>query len=178
MINWIHDLPIDWLIVVVVGAASLITIVVYGAVMTLAQGTRGPTLQISTGMLPPIALVFSLLVGFLVAQLWNNDSAARTAVTQEASSLRTVVLLGQSFPSRSEAAIDQLVREHIHTAATQEWPEMARQTPISPSFPTLWQRHSASQRRSSQRRSGSRSPSATWWRRWRAHWMHGDNESS
>lgn len=127
MINWIHDLPVGWLIVVVFVGMSVITAAVYGAVMALAAGQRGPKLQISPGMLPPMALVFGLLVGFLVAQLWGNANSARTAVDQEASSLRTVVLLGDAFPGKPEARIDAFVRQHIETAVTKEWPAMASQ---------------------------------------------------
>lgn len=127
MINWIHDLPVGWLVVVVLAGMTVITAATYGVVMGVAGGDRGPKLQISPGMLPPMALVFGLLVGFLVAQLWSNASSARAAVNQEASSLRTVVLLAGSFPGKPEAGIDALVRQHIETAVTKEWPAMAHQ---------------------------------------------------
>jgi hypothetical protein len=127
MITWLHDLPVGWLILVVIAGMSAITAGIFCGVMTLAGSPRGPRLQISPGMLPPMALVFGLLVGFLVAQLWGNAGQARDAVNQEASSLRTVVLLASSFPRRSDAAINALVRQHIMVAATQEWPAMARQ---------------------------------------------------
>jgi hypothetical protein len=127
MINWVHDLPIGWLIPVVLAGMGVITALIFVAVMRLAAGPRGPRLQISPGMLPPMALVFGLLVGFLVAQLWSNLGDARKEVNQEASSLRTVVLLADSFPGRPRAALDTYVRRQIETAANQEWPAMARQ---------------------------------------------------
>jgi hypothetical protein len=34
----------------------------------------------------------------------------------------------EAFPGKPEATMDALVREHIETAANQEWPAMARQT--------------------------------------------------
>lgn len=135
-INWVHDLPIGWLIVVVLVGSALVTAVSHVVVLSASNGPRGPRLQISPGMLPPMALVFGLLVGFLVAGLWNNASDARKAVNQEASSLRTAVLLSQAFPGKSELAMDQLVRQHIQNAATREWPAMARQSASLTVIPT------------------------------------------
>jgi len=127
MLNSVHDLPIGWLIIVVLVGMSIVTVAIYASVLAVAASTRGPRLQISPGMLPPMALVFGLLVGSLVAQLWSNAGDARKAVNQEASSLRAVVLLGTSFPGKPEAAMDAFVRERIETAARQEWPAMAGQ---------------------------------------------------
>jgi hypothetical protein len=127
MITWVHDLPIGWLIVVVFVGMTVITAIVFAGVMAVGTGPRGPRLTISTGMLPPMALVFGLLVGFLVAQLWGNISDARDAVNQEASALRTVELLAKPFPPKQRARIDNLVRAHILNAANVEWPDMAKQ---------------------------------------------------
>ena len=127
MINWVQNLPIGFLIVVVLVGMSIATAAIYAAVMAVAGSPRGPRLQISPGMLPPMALVFALLVGFLVAQLWSNVADARTAVNQEAGSLRSVVLLMHAFPRTSAASMDAFVREHIDTASQREWPAMAHQ---------------------------------------------------
>jgi hypothetical protein len=127
MIDWVHDLPIGWLIMVVLAGMTVATAVIHLLVVRVAAGPRGPRLQISPGMLPPMALVFGLLVGFLVAQLWSNLADARREVNQEASSLRAVVLLADAFPVAPRSALDGFVRLQIETAATQEWPAMARQ---------------------------------------------------
>ena len=50
-----------------------------------------------------------------------------TAVNREASALRAVVLLADSFPGEPETRLHALVRRHITEAVTQEWPTMARQ---------------------------------------------------
>jgi hypothetical protein len=79
-------------------------------------------------MLPPMGLVFGLIVGFLVAGLWGDVIQARAAVKREASSLRSVVLVpGAAFPGRLSARMDALVRQHIHDAAVAEWPAIASQ---------------------------------------------------
>jgi hypothetical protein len=127
VINWVQNLPIGFLIVVVLAAMSIATAAIYAGVMALARSPHGRRLEISPGMLPPMAMVFALLVGFLVSQLWSNVADARVVVNQEASSLRSVVLLMHAFPRTSQATMDAFVREHIDTAAQDEWPAMARQ---------------------------------------------------
>jgi hypothetical protein len=129
MIEWVDDLPVAWLVIVVFAATFLVTAGIYFAVMALAEGDRGSAFKaVSPGMLPPMALVFGLLVGFLVAQLWDEAAQASDAVNTEAGSLRSVVLLGSAFPSEHEARLNALIRRHIRDAAADEWPAMARQS--------------------------------------------------
>jgi hypothetical protein len=125
VISWVQNLPTGFLIVLVLVAMAIVTAAIYAGVMALAGSPHRPRLQISPGMLPPMAVVFALLVGFLVAQLWSNLADARTTVNQEASSLRSVVLLMHAFPRTSQATMDAFVREQIDAAATREWPAMA-----------------------------------------------------
>jgi uncharacterized membrane-anchored protein YhcB (DUF1043 family) len=97
-------------------------------VLKLAVGERSQAFSgVSPGMLPPMGLVFGLLVGFLVAQLWSDASQARDAVNREASSLRSVVLLASAFPGAPEQRLDALVRRQIQVAVNQEWPAMEHQ---------------------------------------------------
>jgi hypothetical protein len=81
---------------------------------------------ISPGMLPPLSVVFALLIGFLAAQVWNDADRANTAVNREASALRAAVLLAAGFPGEPEARLRELIRSYIQDAVTQEWPAMAR----------------------------------------------------
>jgi Protein of unknown function (DUF4239) len=130
MIDWVHSLPVVWLIVVVFAATLVVTAAIYFAVMELAVGDRGHAFTaVSPGMLPPMGLVFGLIVGFLAVGVWGDVALARTAVNQEASSLRSAVLVtGAAFPGRPQARIDALIRQHIQEAADHEWPAMGRQT--------------------------------------------------
>jgi Protein of unknown function (DUF4239) len=129
VIDWMHDLPVGWLIVVVFGGTFVVTAAIYLAVMRLAEGESGRAFKsVSPGMLPPMGLVFGLIVGFLVAGLWNDLSQARTAVNREASSLRAAQLLvDASFPGAAASRMDALIKQHIHNAATREWPAMEHQ---------------------------------------------------
>jgi Protein of unknown function (DUF4239) len=126
MDHWLHSLSVIWLTLVVFAATALVTGLIYGAIrMLAANGRTGAFKAVSPGMLPPLGLLFGLLVGFLAAQVWGDSDRARMAVNREASALRTVSLLATSFPGESEAQIHALLRRHIEDAITLEWPAMA-----------------------------------------------------
>ena len=109
-----------------VAATFLAAAAVYIVVVRLAAGKRREAFKaFSPGMLPPMGLLFGLIVGFLAAQVWSDAGNAQGAVNREASALRSVVILGRAFPGEPEARMDALVRRYIHNAADDEWPAMA-----------------------------------------------------
>ena len=85
MLDWLHGLPFVWLVVVVFGVTYLVAA------------------AISWMVFPTLGVVFRLLVGFLAVQVWNGHGQAQTAVNREASALRSVVLVGRSFPGEEQA---------------------------------------------------------------------------
>src|SRR5262249_47316124 len=129
MIGWIDDLPVGWMVVVIFGAVFLATAALYLGVMAAAVGARGEALKaVSPGMLPPMALVWGLIVGFLAAGVWADAGTGRPAVNREASAPRSVVLVpAAAYPGRTSARMNALVRAQIENAAAREWPAMARQ---------------------------------------------------
>jgi hypothetical protein len=121
----LQDLPLGGLIAVVFGATFLVTIGVYVAIMALAARGRANAFKaFSPGMLPPMGLLFGLIVGFMAAQIWSDAGRAQDAVDREASALRSVVLLAEAFPGTT-ARFDALVGRQIRTAVDEEWPAMA-----------------------------------------------------
>lgn len=128
MIDWLHSLSIVWLVLVVCAATALGTIAIFlTATRLAASGHRDAMAGLSPGMLPPMSLVFGLLVGFLAAGVWSNTSDAQQAVNNEASALRSVDLLDRDFPSADQQRLDQLIRSYIEEAVNREWPAMAHQ---------------------------------------------------
>ncbi len=128
MFDWLHSLPIVWLVLVVCTATALITLAIFLIATRLADaGHRDAMAALSPGMLPPMSLVFGLLVGFLAAGVWSNNSDAQKAVNDEASALRSVDLLDRDFPASDQQRLDQLIRSYIEEAVHQEWPAMAKQ---------------------------------------------------
>ena len=128
MLDWLHGLPFAWLVVLVFGVTYLVAAAISWAVLRLAVGERALAFKaVSPGLLPPLGVVFGLLVGFLAVQVWNDVGQAQIAVNREASALRSVVLLGASFPGAPQARMRTLVRRHIQEVVNEEWPEMAGQ---------------------------------------------------
>src|SRR5262245_3202849 len=112
---------------VVLVAILFVSALVDVAIGALASGERAKSFAaISPGMLPPLAVVFALLVGFLAAQVWSDFDRANAAVNREASSLRAVVLLADAFPGDTGERLRALVRQHIEDAVQREWPAMAK----------------------------------------------------
>jgi hypothetical protein len=129
MNEWLHNLPILWMALVVFGFTYLVAAAIHLVVSLLAVGERARSFKaVSAGMLSPLGVVFGLFVVFTAAQVWGDTDRANTAVNREASALRAVVTLASSFPGEPEARVRALVRSYIEEAATREWPMMAQGT--------------------------------------------------
>jgi hypothetical protein len=129
MSDWLHDLPVVWMALVIFGFTYLVSAAIYAVVAVLAVGERGRSFKsISPGMLPALGIIFGLFVAFTAAQVWSDSDRANAAVNREASALRSVVVLAAVFPGEPEARVRALVRNYIEETAAKEWPKMARQT--------------------------------------------------
>ena len=127
MMDWLHSLPLGWMALIVFVVTYLVAGGLYWLVMALAVGERARAFKaISPGMLPPLGIIFGLLVAFIAAQVWGDLDRAHAAVNREASALRAIVLLAASFPGEPETQLRALVHRQIEDAVTQEWPAMAR----------------------------------------------------
>jgi hypothetical protein len=136
MADWLLHLPVPWMALVVFAATYLIAGGVYLVVTRLAVNERAKTFKaVSPGMLPPLGILFALLVGFIAVEVWSNFDKAKAAVATEASALRAVVLLAGTFPEE-RTRIYGLINRHIEEAVNKEWPEMAQQRMTLSALPT------------------------------------------
>lgn len=128
MSDWLLNLPVLWMAVAVFAATYLLAASVYWVVTRLAVNDRARAFKaISPGMLPPLGILFALLVGFIAVEVWNNYDKAKVAVASETSALRAVVLLAGNFPEEQKTRIYALIDRHIDEAVNKEWPAMTRQ---------------------------------------------------
>ena len=128
MSDWLLNLPVLWMAVVVFAATYLLAASIYWVVTRLAVNDRARAFKaVSPGMLPPLGILFALLVGFIAVEVWNNYDKAKVAVATEASALRAVVLLAGTFPEEQKTRIYALIDRHIEVAVNEGWPAMAQQ---------------------------------------------------
>lgn len=125
MVRWLAHAPLPLLMatifIAMYAAAVLALAVLYLARRRGHLAALGP---LSPGLLSPLGLIFGLLVGFLVADVWADRGRAVGAVGAEASALRDVDLLSNAFPVQ-QPQIRQLLRDQIDTYVRTEWPQMA-----------------------------------------------------
>ena len=126
MNNWLHELPLPLMALVVFGLTFLITFAIQRAIAALATGERAKSFKaVSPGMLPPLGIIFGLFVAFTAAQVWSDNDHANAAIDREASALRAAMLLGANFPGDVQQRLTNLLRAYISDAASREWPAMA-----------------------------------------------------
>jgi Protein of unknown function (DUF4239) len=129
MSDWLHNLPVIWMALIVFALTYLVAAAIYAVVTLLAVGERARSFKaISPGMLPPLGIIFGLFVAFTAAQVWSDNERANGAVDREASALRAVVVLTASFSGDTEAHMRAIIRDYIEEATTHEWPMMAQHT--------------------------------------------------
>jgi len=126
--DWFFKLSVPWMALVIFLATYLIAGIVDLVVTRLAVNERAKGFKaVSPGMLPPLGILFALLVGFIAVEVWGNFDKAKAAVTTEASALRAVVLLAGAIPNEHRLRIYALINSHIDESVNKEWPEMAQQ---------------------------------------------------
>jgi len=112
MNDWLHNLPIVWMALLVFGLTALITAAIYVVVMVLSVGERARSFKaVSPGLLPPLGILFALFVAFTATQVWTDNDKANSVVDREAS-----------------ARLRNLIPSYVADAVAQEWPMMAHRT--------------------------------------------------
>jgi len=74
MSDWLHDLPVLWMALLVFGGTYLITAAINAVVTLLAVGERLRSFKaVSPGLLSPLGIIFGLFVAFTAAQVWTDN---------------------------------------------------------------------------------------------------------
>jgi Protein of unknown function (DUF4239) len=129
MNNWIHELLVPWMALLVFGFTYLLALAIHAGVAVLARrGCAKSFKAVSPGLLPSLGIIFGLFVAFTAAQVWNDNDRASAAVIHEASALRTALVLAAGFPGAPEGKLHDLIRTYAHETATAEWAMMAHRT--------------------------------------------------
>src|SRR5262249_29259349 len=135
--EWLFNLSVPWMALIIFLATYLVAGSIGFVVTTLAVNERAKGFKaVSPGILPPLGILFALLVSFIAVEVWGNFDKAKTAVATEASALRAVVLLAGAFPDEQRMRIYGLINRHIDESVSKEWPEMVQQRATLASLPT------------------------------------------
>jgi hypothetical protein len=127
--DWLLNLSIPWMTLVIFAAAYLVAACVYLLVVRLAVSDRGRRAfkTFSPGMLPVLGTIFALLVAFVAVQVWNDFDKAKLAVASEATAVRAVDVFAETLPDEQRTQLRALMNRHIEKAVNQEWPAMAHE---------------------------------------------------
>src|ERR671937_1036801 len=106
MSDWVHNLPLVWMALLVFGLTYVVAAALYALVNFLAVGERARSFKaLSAGLLSPLGIIFALFVAFTASQVWADAEKAKAEIDREASALRSVVILASTFPKDSEAQL-------------------------------------------------------------------------
>jgi Protein of unknown function (DUF4239) len=137
MFGWLPNLPVVCIALVVFAGMALLAAVIYAVVMRVEESERAGALKaVSPGMLSPMGTLFALIVGFLAVGVWGNVDRAEEALGNEASALRSVVLLSDDLPPDLRVRMRELINRQIEDAVNDEWPAMEEQRANLTSIPT------------------------------------------
>ena len=104
MSDWLHNLPLFWMTLVIFGFTYLVAAAIYLIVRWLAVGDRAHSFKaVTPGVLSPLGVIIGLFVVFIAAQVWGDTDRANTAVNREASALRSIIIMASAFPGEPEA---------------------------------------------------------------------------
>jgi hypothetical protein len=121
--EWLLHLPALWMGLTIFASTYVIAAAVFWCT---GNFIKDRTRVVDPGILSPLGVVFGLLVVFTGAQVWGDLERARSAVADEASALRDVLLLGNGLSESESSKLRIRVWRHIATAAKEEWPAMAQ----------------------------------------------------
>ena len=114
MNDWLHNLPIVWMALLIFGLTALVTAALYVFVMGLSVGERARSFKaVSAGLLSPLGILFALFMAFTASQVWTDNDKANSAVDREASALRSVVILAATFPDEPQTRLRSLIRSYV-----------------------------------------------------------------
>jgi hypothetical protein len=70
MSDWLHNLSVPWMALVVFGATYFLAAAIFAVVNLIAKAERTRAFKaISPGLLPPLGILFGLFVAFTAAQV-------------------------------------------------------------------------------------------------------------
>ncbi len=127
MSRWIvQNVPAWWLVVLAVVVLPALAVLIQWLIRRRAPSLASGENNDAVGFLgATAAVVYAIIVGFMVITLWENYVAAGDTVENETSSLRDVVQFSGAFGPAAQNEIRRQVVQYAKSVTTMEWQAMA-----------------------------------------------------
>ena len=119
--------------VIAIGGAVLLALFVVVAVrLAVARSgfAHGEPLPIKDAIMSASNTIFSLMVAFSAAGIWNDTLQARTAVQREAHALQNVTALADGLPATLRTMVRQGVTAYVKRVVELDWPAMSHKADV------------------------------------------------
>ena len=127
MLWWLETQQTFVIALVVFAFCYLLAIVILIAAAVLsAHPIAGKVNATTPAMLTPLGVITGLVIAFLAARVWSNFDHAQAFVTQEASEIRTAVLLSEVLPADVRTNIRNDIKQYLQFVDAEDWPAMLR----------------------------------------------------
>ena len=122
-----QNVPAWWLVAVAVIGVPALAVLAQHLLRQRAPSLVGGEQNEAAGFLGAVvAVVYAIIVGFMVITLWDQYVSADDTVHTETVNLRDVAEFSGAFGPASQNRIRDLVAQYSDSVATVEWKEMAR----------------------------------------------------
>ena len=128
MSRWIvQKVPSWWLVVIAIVVLPALAVSIQWLIRRRAPSVANGEHNDAVGFLgATAAVVYAIIIGFMVITLWDNYVAAGDTVQNETVSLRDLVQFSGAFGPAAQKEIRRLVVQYGNSVATMEWQEMAK----------------------------------------------------
>ncbi len=128
MSRWIvQNVPAWWLVVLAVVVLPALAVLIQWLIRRRAPSLASGENNDAVGFLgATAAVVYAIIVGFMVITLWENYVAAGDTVENETSSLHDLVQFSGAFGPAAQNEIRRLVVQYAKSVTTMEWKAMAQ----------------------------------------------------
>ena len=129
-LTFLEQLPLAELFVACLACGAFVLLMVVVGVRLTLRALRVPpsqTLLEGNILVTLLSVLFSMLVAFSAAGIWNDQIQARAVIQREANAMENIFALASSYPSElREEVYNELIR-HGRRVLDSDWPAMQQQ---------------------------------------------------
>ncbi len=111
---WIESQTVAVIAVLVFSFCYMFAAIILAVVVMMSRWRFGRDLKSATpGILSPLGTIAGLLIAFLAVRVWTNIDHATADMAQQASAIRQSVLLADTLPADTRAAVRGGIKTYV-----------------------------------------------------------------